>query len=135
MIKKYVQNFKESMSELYELVGHWVVDAEVHKEIGVPITAAEGDVWLVEAMRNVASGFAQFRMYENGSAHLRYLYAKNKKIMNELLDEAIAEAGKVGAKLVYTNDRDNHGVLKDAGFKSAGKRKNTEFSRWEKELV
>ena len=127
MSNAYVTGDKNS-DQLFTRIGHWIISKEVHKKLGVPVTAEPGDVWYVSK-----DGFAEIRPMANNHVHLRYLYSESETARKELARYAIAEAKNLNAELIYTNDRTTETIWKSLGFKES-KRKRTKFSRWEKEL-
>ncbi|MDR1958876.1 MAG: hypothetical protein LBQ54_07520 [Planctomycetaceae bacterium] len=124
-IYKFVQGEKDS--ELFAKVGHWCVSPEVHKRLGIAVSALPGDVWYVND-----SGFLQARTAKNGSVHIRFLFTADEKdtVNQESLIKSVLSDNEA-AELVFTNDRKDSKIWKKFKFTPVEKEKGT-FCRWEK---
>jgi hypothetical protein len=71
-IYKYVQG--ENDTELFGKIGHWCVSPEVHKQLGIAVSALCGDIWYV-----TDTGFLQLRKTKSDTIHIRFLYSVDEK--------------------------------------------------------
>lgn len=111
MIETFKHGDLNAEERLYCLIGGWIVSEDVIDKIGMPVTARSGDLWWVAFdAKWQPSGFAQMRIQESGSAHIRYLFVVDgdtSQARSRLLMAIIATAKK-NRKIhtVYTNDRE-----------------------------
>lgn len=129
MFNKYTHG--ENHLELFKYIGDLILNAEIIKLIGMPITAKESDKWYVS---DSIKAFGQARKMSNNSFHVRYLYAENNIDKEKLLKFIVDDLKKEGVKLIYSNDRKTETVWKKLSFKMIENKKPGNFVRWEKEI-
>lgn len=134
MIKHYTQGLALD-AELFGHVAKWALDAAAHEQIGMPVTAQDGDVWLVNVKNDKAVGFAQIRPMKNGGGHLRYLYSDSLTAKLELGRAAATKAKDMGITLLYTNERKDSPTLPSLDFIKTKEHKNSKFARWERKIA
>ncbi|HRJ61634.1 MAG TPA: hypothetical protein PKZ99_10700 [Azospirillaceae bacterium] len=128
--------YEETDKAVFASLGRWIVDAEVHKRLGMAVTARDGDVWFV--IRDIIAwsprGFAQLRPIKGGKAgHIRYLFftpddlAAKRHFALHVLNHARA----AGMRDVHTNDRRDSDVWPALGFKPKDNKRSGSFIRWE----
>lgn len=130
MIRVFVQG--EQDQELFGLIGQWVVDKDVHKEAGMPVTGMPGDLWLV--CDDATACFCQLRLQKNSKGHIRFMLARTVRNRTALIRRAEAEAGKRGAHEVYANDRRSAAIWAKLGYAMQETGRQGEFRRWQKKL-
>lgn len=134
MIRHFVQG-QEGDQEIFRRLGPWLTDARIHKWLGYAITSADGDDWWISIDDSEnKNGFAQVRRARAGW-HIRYLYGLDDHAIRSLVERVILAAGTAGAKIIYTNDREDSAVWPAFGFaiKPMDKPRGS-FRRWEKFL-
>jgi hypothetical protein len=121
----YIQG--ENDSELFSKIGHWVVNPDVHKRLGIAVSALPGDIWYVHE-----SGFLQLRKSKNGNVHIRFLFTEDEKDVSvqELLIQSALD-DNADAELIFTNDRKISKIWKKFKFTEIEKERG-DFCRWEK---
>lgn len=134
MIKVYTQGLARD-TELFASVAKWALDAEVHAQIGMPVTGQDGDVWLVNFRNDKPVGFAQIRPMKNGAAHLRYLYSDSLPAKLELGRAAFTQAKALEAVTLYTNERTDSPVLPSLDFIKTKEHAKSKFARWERKIA
>jgi len=132
-IKHYIQG-KDTDAELFLSITKWAISEEVHEQIGMPVTARDGDLWLVNIKNGKPVGFSQIRPMKNGNAHLRYLHSDSLTYKLELGRAAEEKSKEIGATCLYTNEREGSEVLTSLGFKMVKHHKNSRFARWERTI-
>jgi predicted signal transduction protein with EAL and GGDEF domain len=64
-----------SDSELFGLVGRFLVDLKMHERLGTAITTNDGDIWLVSITgKGEVRGFATARKIKTSGLHIRFVY-------------------------------------------------------------
>jgi hypothetical protein len=118
--------------DLYAWIGHFLMDAALHEQIGMPITGHAGDHWYVATPdKGRARGFASMRANKSGEKfHIRYAYADTSMLRRALLTSVIKDARKNGAATIFTNERHDDEDLSSLGFKIVSTRRGS-FARWE----
>ena len=130
-IKKYIQG--ENDQELFGILGFWLTNQEVHKELGTAITSKRDDIWYIQTVGDKAISFALVRKTSSTNAlHLRFIYG----LYQDKLMERILKDSKIdNLSMVWTNARDTDKIWSKFGFVNKRSTSNTgKFVRFEKEL-
>ena len=121
--------------DLYAWIGHFLMDAALHEQIGMPITGHAEDRWHVATPeKGKARGFTSLRAGKSGQQfHMRYAYADTSMLRRALITRAIEDARESGAAMIFTNERHDDADLPALGFKIVSTRQGS-FARWELKL-
>lgn len=125
----------ETDMAVFASLGRWIVDAEVHKRLGMAVTARTGDVWFInrDIIAGSPRGFAQLRTLKGGKAgHIRYLFvADSDPEKEDFARHVLAHARAAGMRDIHTNDRRDSNVWPALGFKPKDNKRGGSFIRWE----
>lgn len=127
---------EETDKAVFTSLGRWILDAEVHKRLGMPVTARDGDVWFIirDVITGRPHGFAQLRSLKGGKAgHIRYLFLTSDDLAakRHFARHVLNHARAAGMRDIHTNDRRNSDVWPALGFKPKDNKRGGSFIRWE----
>lgn len=127
---------EETDKAVFASLGRWILDAEVHKRLGMAVTARDGDVWFItrDTIAWRPHGFAQLRPLKGGKAgHIRYLFFTQDDLAakRHFARDVLNHARTAGMRNVHTNDCRDSDVWPALGFKPKENKRGGSFIRWE----
>jgi len=125
-----------SDSELFGLVGRFLVDLKMHERLGTAITTNDGDIWLVSITgKGEVRGFATARKIKTSGLHIRFVYCPDDAplMCKAMITNLLKLAEDEGCMAVFTNDKPNNPFWPEFGFSFTARARGT-YGRWNKEL-
>ena len=126
----------EDDQKLFGLIGHWLVDKRVHEEIGIAVTSAVGDYWLIALdSKDAVAGFLNARLMSNGGMHIRITYSikGGDRTQGNLIKHAVMLAVENHCPVIWANEKKTSSLLPKHDF-IAKPRARGVFCRWERTL-
>ena len=126
----------ETDLHLYYILGPLLIDADIHAQLGMPITSKPGDTWYIETDKNITyRAFALLRHLKNGkTAHIRYLHGHTTPPQKKLIERIIRDAQEHGLTALHTNDKTTHPLWARYGFIPQPTKRRGHYVRWLKTL-
>lgn len=122
--------------ELFGLIGRWLIDKDIQAQLGVAVTADDGDIWyLATDGKGCPRGFATARVMKNDRMHLRFLYCVPDAdlVCRTLINRCIKDAKSHGCAAIWSNDRETATIWPSLGFTATPKARGA-FVRWALDL-